>query len=190
MNQDQYCTIRCKAQYSKHRGSFKLQPKDQACESFLGKQDPMKKRVVLLLFLIPFIYCAGQIHANRAWSYMNENNYDAAIVEFGMAAQKGDLPGIYLGYFQAYLGKQDFEKAFKYLQDGLNKFPDDGFLNLTAGYYYLRTRDPPDPEKAMPFLVAARKSRLGNAGSSLRKKILGYIDERNNAKKEKSAKTN
>jgi tetratricopeptide (TPR) repeat protein len=105
--------------------------------------------------------------------YLEQKNYPAAILQFDSAAAIKPHPQIYFGYFQAYMGMNDYENAIKYLTIGLSKYPDDAWLNLCAGHWYMQKGN--DPRKALYYYEKASKLRFGKSKNIMNKKINEYI---------------
>jgi tetratricopeptide (TPR) repeat protein len=105
--------------------------------------------------------------------YLEQKNYAAAIVQFDSAAAIKPHPQIYFGYFQAYMGLNDYENAIKYLTIGLSKYPDDAWLNLCAGHWYMQKGN--DHRKALLYYEKASKARFGKSKNIMNRKINEYI---------------
>jgi len=132
----------------------------------------MKYYFFLITFLI-FTNCNVAFNHSRAgWEYLNKNNYDAAIAEFDAAFSHDSLPGTYLGYIKACLGKGNAETAYEYLARGLKKHPDDEFLLVTAGHIYEMQRNFCE---ALLFYRRANKTAFGKVSNSMYKRIEMHI---------------
>jgi tetratricopeptide (TPR) repeat protein len=131
-----------------------------------------------LLFPIGFMAmlsitgCASS-NAETGIRYLEQKNYTAAISEFDSAAAIKPHPQIYFGYFEAYMGLTDYENAIKYLTIGLLKYPNDAWLNLCAGHWYMQNRN--DPRKALYYYEKAGRLRFGKSKNIMNRKINEYI---------------
>ena len=106
--------------------------------------------------------------------YLEQKNYTAAISQFDSAAAVKPHPQIYFGYFQAYMGMNDYENAIKYLTIGLSKYPDDAWLNLCAGHWYMQKGN--DPRKALYYYEKARTIRFGKRTNIMNEQINKYVE--------------
>jgi tetratricopeptide (TPR) repeat protein len=118
------------------------------------------------------IGCAGS-NFSRGWDHLSKENYTAAISEFDTAATIKENPQLYFGYFQAYMGIHDFENAKKYLTIGIGKYPEDAWLNLCAGHWYMLRGN--DPQKALYYYELAGKLRFANPTNTMHKTMDKYI---------------
>jgi tetratricopeptide (TPR) repeat protein len=131
-----------------------------------------------LAFISAFLAIGGIIGCatskpGMGMQYLERKNYAAAISQFDSAAAVKPHPQIYFGYFQAYMGMNDYENAIKYLTIGLSKYPDDAWLNLCAGHWYLKKGN--DARKSLLYYEKARKLRFGKSGNIMNTKINEYI---------------
>ena len=106
--------------------------------------------------------------------HLEQKNYAAAIAEFDAAAAGKPDPQVYFGYFQAYMAMNDGENALKYLTLGLAKYPNDAWLNLCAGHWYMKNGN--DAAKALGYYEKAKKLRFGKPENVMNEKIDKYID--------------
>ncbi len=126
----------------------------------------MKK--IFLVFLI--IYCTGCssiTHSSRGWEHYKNSNYEQALLEFQTANKTSDKSGIYLGLYRTYMRMNNETQAIIALEKGLQKNPDDGFLNWSMSDYLSEKKN--DPCGALKYLQKVKQSRLGRG--SLSRKI-------------------
>ena len=131
-----------------------------------------------IALIIAFSITVGTVgcvtsNPGRGMQYLEQKNYTAAITRFDSAAAIKPNPQIYFGYFQAYMGLNDFKNAIKFLTIGLSKYPDDAWLNLCAGHWYMQKGN--DPRKALYYYEKASKLRFGKSKNIMNKKINEYI---------------
>lgn len=131
--------------------------------------------IFLVAFLTIFsLFGCASSNAKIGIQYLEQKNYAAAISAFDSAAAIKPHPQIYFGYFEAYMGVNDYENAIKYLTIGLSKYPNDAWLNLCAGHWYLQKGN--DPRKALYYYEKASNLRFGKTKNIMNKKITNYIE--------------
>ncbi|MDD4957654.1 MAG: tetratricopeptide repeat protein [Candidatus Omnitrophica bacterium] len=80
----------------------------------------------------------GPGHSSKGWKYLDSKEIDKAIEEFETSLKYPVFgPGAYSGLYTAYARKGNIPQAKVYLDKGLQLFPDDAWINLSAGQYYL-----------------------------------------------------
>ena len=89
--------------------------------------------VLVLAFLMTACVAGPHPHTEKGWAYLGKKDNQAAIAEF--LVDPG--PSSYLGLYRAYMNMNDIETAKRYLEKGLNEYPQDGHLNFAAGYFHL-----------------------------------------------------
>ena len=136
----------------------------------------MPYRFSVFLFALSAVFtisgCAGS-NLGRGLDCLDQKNYSAAISEFDSAATIRQHPQIYFGYFQAYMGINDYENAIKYLTVGLAEFPNDAWINLCAGHWYMQRGN--NSRKALYYYEKAGALRFGNPTNTMYNSINEYI---------------
>jgi tetratricopeptide (TPR) repeat protein len=129
-----------------------------------------------IIFIVTslFLNCASN-HIGKGWDNIFNKNYNNAIIEFGSALVKKDLPTIYFGLFQGYLGIGDSANAINYLEIGLDKFPNDKWLNLSAGHWYMKRNI--NARKALFYYEKASNLGFGSPFDTMYKTMKQLIQE-------------
>ena len=123
----------------------------------------MKTKCIFLISLVILAGCAAQQHTGKGWSHLDKGEYQSAISEFELANEEKELHGVFLGLARTYAKLGDIETSVSYLHEGLQKFPEDGFLNLEMGRYLLHGKH--DAVGALPYLKQAQE-RFKNSSIS------------------------
>jgi len=108
------------------------------------------------------------MQASKGWSLLDRGSPDEAIVAFEKSKEKQELPGYYLGMYNAYLDKKDINKAVSYLSEGLKRYPEDFHLNFAMGSYLLASRK---PILALKYFEKCKSLNPGSANEILERSI-------------------
>lgn len=128
---------------------------------------------ILIVFSVLIIIGCASSNPEIGFQYLEQKNYKAAISAFDSAAAVKAHPRIYYGYFQAYMGMDNFDTAIKYLTIGLSSYPNDAWLNLCAGHWYMKNGK--DPRKALSYYEKASTLKFGKSKSIMNAEINKYI---------------
>ncbi len=143
------------------------------------------KNLILFIGILFIIGCSTSLqHSRKGWGLVHEEKYDLAIIEFETAFKYGNLPSTYFGLFRAYIGKGNGDSAIQVLSKGLENYPKDKWLLLTAGHVSMEQER---YEDALMFYKKAQKTEFGRLTNSMRKPLKKMIQDTEEALRKKES---